>query len=565
MASHSIESMVLRADRGDMKAIRWLLDRATANADPELRLLANQAFAEADKRVHLNEKDGSVLIDIPEGPLWRFMFKDEIELSAFRMAQHPVTNHQFYTFIQETGYEPVGGTVREFLMHWYQGKPLDALLEHPVVHVSLLDALYYCEWAGVMLPDEWMWEKAAAGAEGRLRPWGRLVASPELANISSGSTKPIGSYSQIRTVYGCQDMIGNVMEWTSSHARSSADAQYGEVFDLESFDEGTARFRHVTAVTRGCGFRGWRTKDATCQWRSAFLLTSRNAEVGFRVASRTDSLASLPIKWGDLRSVCHASSEIRSDPGDPNREESAKLFELEKLLGTWPEEAPMEEVRAYIRHHLQKWRLSSDHTPADEIMLRCFNGRARRTFEALYGSDEGYQSVGFGLLDRCSDAMRRLRHHVRDGEGLRFASFAFEEGMALYKWMSQYAHEKASQLSLWSDSDQGSLLQHGLSSHMMLTAVELPGMHTTFSVIEFDFIACRLSLLDEQQSDLSRILRQKFWSPEGCLRWLQFLGKLVEQAPGLELDFDDYAKDADEDWAQLWALFVSYSGIANEP
>lgn len=547
MASHSIESMVLRADRGDMKAIRWLLDRATANADPELRLLANQAFAEADKRVHLNEKDGSVLIDIPEGPLWRFMFKDEIELSAFRMAQHPVTNHQFYTFIQETGYEPVGGTVREFLRHWYQGKPLDALLEHPVVHVSLLDALYYCEWAGVMLPDEWMWEKAAAGAEGRLRPWGRLVASPELANISSGSTKPIGSYSQIRTVYGCQDVIGNIREWTSSLFQPSE--AHDQIMDLAMIAGSVAHLDYERVVTRGCGYRTWRAKDATCQWRSAFRLVSRNAEVGFRVASRTDSLASLPIKWGELRSVCHASSEVRSDPDDPNGEESAKLFELEKLLGTWPEEAPMEEVRAYIRHHLQKWRLSSDHTPSDEILRWCFNGRARRTFEVLYGADDEHQGVSFGLLDRCSDAMR----WQRTGATSSFASFPLELGISLYERMLPYANEKASQLLLLSDDGQRSLLDRGLSSHMVLTTIELPGTSLQIPAIEFDFIACELSLgCDEHGASLG----SDFWSPSGCLAWLAVLAKLVEYAPTLEIHFGWCPEGDREDWARLWSLYA---------
>jgi sulfatase modifying factor 1 len=100
--------------------------------------------------------------------------------------------------------------------------------EHPVVHVSLADALAYCRWASLRLPTEEEWEFAARGGlDARTFPWGDELEPGGMHRMNvwqgdfpSGNTLGDGYYGTAPVDayqpngYGLFNTTGNVWEWT---------------------------------------------------------------------------------------------------------------------------------------------------------------------------------------------------------------------------------------------------------------------------------------------------------------------------------------------------------------
>jgi serine/threonine-protein kinase len=189
--------------------------------------------------VWTNPIDGSEMIWIPPGPFFFGPENEHAECAGFSLGRYPVTNAQFDRFLDETGYEPDADhpDPDTFLRHW-NGRPWKGpkvpkgLEQHPVVWVSFVDALAYCDWAGVTLPTEGAWEKAARGSDGRMYSWGESLPcqgawpnqkSTGLTNVCSTETCPVGQYARTRSPYGCEDLIGNVSEWCQPSGMETKD------------------------------------------------------------------------------------------------------------------------------------------------------------------------------------------------------------------------------------------------------------------------------------------------------------------------------------------------------
>jgi len=134
----------------------------------------------------------------------------------------------------------------------------------PVVNVSALDAETRLARHGFRLPTEKEWLLAACGTDNRPYPWGwEEPTDQHLWWSGSGNFRkgpgPVGSCPLGASFFGCQDMAGNVWEWTSTGAKS-----------LRVLRGGCWGHYVPSWVRAGC--------------RSRDTMTDRYSDVGFRCA-----------------------------------------------------------------------------------------------------------------------------------------------------------------------------------------------------------------------------------------------------------------------------------------
>jgi len=267
-----------------------------------------------------------------------------LSLPEYWIGRYPLTNAQMRPFVESDGYEnpdywtPEGWAWRQgaepdfsfietvqdedFVKnykawvssrqergrpHWWED-PRWGAANRPVVGATWYEALAYCKWlesrlreagsaallepkiqqalasgAGIRLPSEAEWEKAARGRKGLRWPWGNTWQDGKANTAEAGlkETSPVGIFSAGASPYGLQDMSGNVWEWTLSKwgmNASKPDFPYPYIADdgREDWDGPAAR------VVRG-GSWDINERLARCAYRLRNIPALFNHDLGFRV------------------------------------------------------------------------------------------------------------------------------------------------------------------------------------------------------------------------------------------------------------------------------------------
>lgn len=161
-------------------------------------------------------------------------------LGDFAIGRFEVTLGEYVEFIRDLARTAGPAEAQKRIPSW-NGQPLwnagdgsidsirEDLLKGPAVDVTWVDATEYCRWLGersgsrhipYRLPTEAEWERAAAGADGRIYPWGNhfdatfvFIFTGENRPGPNSTFLPVGSFWKDESPYGVRDMAGSLPEW----------------------------------------------------------------------------------------------------------------------------------------------------------------------------------------------------------------------------------------------------------------------------------------------------------------------------------------------------------------
>ena len=228
--------------------------------------------------------------------------KHKTYFENFKIGIFPVTNQEYLEFMNDGGYEDYKHWLSDgwekvksnkwnspmywekINDEWYVRDFLGIRKinpKEPVCHVSYYEADAYCKWAGKRLPTEAEWEKAACWDEEKQQktvfPWGDDNPTEEKCNLLESyhwGCAEVGAYPKGSSKAGCQQMIGDVWEWTSSEFVGYPGFKSG-------FDEYNDKWFTNQKVLRGGSF-GTPKMSIRGSYRNFFRLDERWLFSGFR-------------------------------------------------------------------------------------------------------------------------------------------------------------------------------------------------------------------------------------------------------------------------------------------
>ncbi len=234
--------------------------------------------------------ENSVDVTVFDNAIWG----EPVRLAEYRISATEVTVAQYTAFLNavaDTGrhYHPEMGDPSTCGIKRAGGRYTVAAgrENYPVVYVNWYDAAAYAAWAGMRLPTEAEWEKAARGTDGRLFPWGDLLL-PENCNHGRPTkdgdfpdpsdgfvhTAPVSAFPAGKTPLGVAGMAGNVWEWT-------ADWYVPDGYKRNSVVDPHGPERGTRKVARGGSFRSWGPALSPV-YRGKFTPETIADDLGFR-------------------------------------------------------------------------------------------------------------------------------------------------------------------------------------------------------------------------------------------------------------------------------------------
>jgi formylglycine-generating enzyme required for sulfatase activity len=139
--------------------------------------------------------------------------RHKVYLDSFYLDRYEVTGKDFAKFMQATKEHAT-------ITGWFGREPRPELVNSPVIGLTWKRCQKFCRWRDKRLPTEAEWERAAAGLDNRIYPWGNSAPDATKANfdkccfIMKGLVlNPVGEMVSGRTPEKIYDMAGNIAEW----------------------------------------------------------------------------------------------------------------------------------------------------------------------------------------------------------------------------------------------------------------------------------------------------------------------------------------------------------------